>query len=50
MAGNYYENNVQLGRSDADFGSILVNNGGSKFVIPIDTRYCYQRAGEKAGG
>ncbi|MEY3060041.1 MAG: hypothetical protein RL000_1393, partial [Bacteroidota bacterium] len=35
MAGNYYENNVQLGRSDADFGSILVNNGGSKFVYQM---------------
>ncbi|MFZ9588832.1 MAG: VCBS repeat-containing protein [Chitinophagaceae bacterium] len=35
MAGNYYENNVQLGRSDADFGSILVNNGGSKFVYQL---------------
>jgi hypothetical protein len=35
MAGNFYENNVQLGRSDADFGSILVNNGGSKFVYQL---------------
>ncbi|MEN9951752.1 MAG: hypothetical protein RLZZ520_20, partial [Bacteroidota bacterium] len=33
LAGNFYENNVQLGRSDADFGSILINNGGSKFVV-----------------
>jgi hypothetical protein len=35
MAGNFYENNVQLGRSDADFGSILVNNGNSKFVYQL---------------
>jgi hypothetical protein len=28
LAGNYYENNVQLGRNDADFGSFLVNDGG----------------------
>jgi hypothetical protein len=35
MAGNFYENNVQLGRSDADFGSILINNGGSKFVYQM---------------
>lgn len=33
MAGNFYENNVQLGRNDADYGSLLVNKGGSKFVI-----------------
>jgi hypothetical protein len=35
MAGNFYENNVQLGRSDADFGSILINNGASKFVYQM---------------
>lgn len=32
MAGNFYENNVQLGRNDADFGTMLINKGGSKFV------------------
>jgi hypothetical protein len=35
MAGNFYENNVQLGRNDADFGSLLINNGGSKFVYQL---------------
>jgi hypothetical protein len=33
MAGNFYENNVQLGRNDADFGSMLINKGDSKFVV-----------------
>jgi hypothetical protein len=32
LAGNFYENNVQLGRNDADFGSVLINQGGAKFV------------------
>jgi hypothetical protein len=32
LAGNFYENNVQLGRNDADFGSVLINQGGVKFV------------------
>ena len=32
LAGNFYENNVQLGRNDADFGSLLINKGGTKFV------------------
>jgi hypothetical protein len=31
LAGNYYENNVQMGRNDADFGTILVNKGNGKF-------------------
>jgi hypothetical protein len=31
LGGNYYENNVQLGRNDADFGTILVNKGNGKF-------------------
>lgn len=31
LAGNYYENSVDLGRQDADFGTILVNKGGGKF-------------------
>jgi len=32
MFGNYYENNVQMGRNDADFGTILLNQGGGKFT------------------
>ncbi|HXS54514.1 MAG TPA: hypothetical protein VN726_00240, partial [Hanamia sp.] len=31
LAGNYYENNVQIGRNDADFGTVLVNKGNGKF-------------------
>jgi len=31
LGGNYYDNNIQLGRYDADFGTILVNKGGGKF-------------------
>ncbi|MEO8720931.1 MAG: VCBS repeat-containing protein [Ginsengibacter sp.] len=32
LAGNYYENNIQMGRNDADYGTILVNKGNGKFV------------------
>ena len=35
LAGNFYENNVQLGRSDADFGSLLINKGGTSFVYQM---------------
>jgi hypothetical protein len=35
LGGNYYENNVQLGRSDADFGTILVNKGNGKFEASL---------------
>jgi hypothetical protein len=31
LAGNYYENNIQMGRYDADFGTILINKGGNNF-------------------
>lgn len=31
LGGNYYDNNIQMGRNDADFGTILVNKGGGKF-------------------
>lgn len=31
LAGNYYDNNIQMGRNDADFGTILVNKGNGKF-------------------
>ncbi|MFX8106644.1 hypothetical protein ABTK92_20280, partial [Acinetobacter baumannii] len=30
--GNYYDNNIQMGRYDADFGTILVNKGNGKLV------------------
>ncbi len=31
LVGNYYDNNIQMGRYDADFGTILVNKGGGEF-------------------
>ncbi len=31
LVGNYYENNIQMGRYDADYGTILVNKGNGKF-------------------
>jgi hypothetical protein len=31
LVGNYYENNVELGRNDADFGTLLINHGNNKF-------------------
>jgi enediyne biosynthesis protein E4 len=31
MVGNYYDNNIEMGRYDADFGSVLINKGGGSF-------------------
>ena len=31
LGGNYYSNNIQLGRYDADFGSVLINKGAGNF-------------------
>ncbi len=31
LGGNYYANNIQLGRDDADFGSVLINKGKGVF-------------------
>ncbi len=31
LGGNFYPNNIQLGRYDADFGTILINLGKGKF-------------------
>jgi len=31
-AGNYYNSNIQMGRYDADFGTILLNKGGGKLT------------------
>ncbi len=31
LFGNYYDNNIQMGRVDADYGSLLLNNGSGKF-------------------
>ena len=32
IAGNYYDNNIQMGRYDADFGTILLNKGNGNFI------------------
>ena len=31
LGGNYYENNIQMGRYDADYGTILINKGNARF-------------------
>jgi enediyne biosynthesis protein E4 len=31
LAGNFYPNNIQMGRYDADYGSLLINKGGGSF-------------------
>jgi hypothetical protein len=31
LLGNYYDNNIEMGRYDADFGTILINNGKGIF-------------------
>lgn len=37
LGGNFYPNNIQLGRSDADFGSLLVNTGNGNFsYMPLN--------------
>jgi enediyne biosynthesis protein E4 len=37
MAGNFYGNNIEMGRSDEDFGTILVNGGNGSFTCsPIN--------------
>jgi enediyne biosynthesis protein E4 len=33
LYGNFYGNNVQLGRYDADFGKILINKGNCNFEV-----------------
>ena len=32
LVGNYYNNNIQMGRYDADFGTLLINMGNNKFT------------------
>jgi len=32
MMGNFYDNNIQMGRYDGDFGTVLVNKGQGKFT------------------
>lgn len=33
LAGNFYANNIQMGRYDADFGSCLLNMGNARFRV-----------------
>ena len=32
LVGNYYDNNIQMGRYDADFGTVLINKDGGNFT------------------
>ena len=32
MVGNYYDNNIEMGRYDADFGTVLINKGHASFA------------------
>ena len=31
LVGNYYDNNIQMGRYDADYGTLLINHGRDSF-------------------
>jgi hypothetical protein len=31
LVGNYYDNNIQMGRYDADYATLLVNQGNDSF-------------------
>jgi hypothetical protein len=31
LVGNYYDNNIEMGRYDADYGTLLINKGGGNF-------------------
>jgi hypothetical protein len=32
LMGNYYDNNIEMGRYDADFGTVLINKGSAGFA------------------
>ena len=32
IGGNFYDNNIEMGRYDADFGTILINKGKGDFI------------------
>ena len=32
LVGNYYDNNIEMGRYDADYGTLLINKGKGNFV------------------
>ena len=37
IGGNFYENNIQMGRYDADYGSVLINSGKGRFnCVPLN--------------
>ncbi len=37
LVGNYYENNIEMGRYDADYGTILLNRGNGKMeAVPFN--------------
>jgi hypothetical protein len=33
VMGNYYDNNIEMGRYDADYGTILINKGNGNFTF-----------------
>jgi len=33
LMGNYYDNNIEMGRYDADFGTLLINKANGKFEV-----------------
>jgi hypothetical protein len=35
LVGNYYDNNIQMGRYDADFGTVLINKGNGKLEVSL---------------
>jgi enediyne biosynthesis protein E4 len=36
IAGNFYENNIQMGRYDASYGNVLINKGNARFTcVPL---------------
>lgn len=35
LGGNFYDNNIQMGRYDADFGTVLLNKGKNQFEIQL---------------
>ena len=35
LAGNFYPNNIQMGEYDADYGTILINNGNGNFSCSL---------------
>lgn len=35
LVGNYYDNNIQMGRYDAGFGTVLINKGNGKLEVSL---------------